>query len=674
MKFCVFFLGAGLAAMATTCAISDTVRTPFGGYFAGKITVALNSPSSAQPLYSGSQTLTGWQIVLDVPATANGAVSFSVVCNDSITPGGTSYSARYAPTSGSAWAETWVAATGTTTIRAMRSTTVPTPAVVFSPSQLTAIGAGAGDCLVFGGTSWAPGACGGGGGSSKVKSVFGRDGDVLAQTGDYTTAQVTESGNLYYTDTRARASITGTAPVSVSGGVVSMAAAASGVSGYLTASDWATFSAKESALTFSGPLSRTTNTVSCPTCVITSGAYADPAWIASLAYSKVTGAPSLAAIATSGSASDLTTGTVATARLGTGTANSTTFLRGDGTWATPAGGGGSGTVTSVSTSTGLFSVSNATTTPSLDVTGTSGGIPYFSASSTLASSAALDAGALIVGGGAGAAPSVLANSSVPNSGELRISTAPAASATRAVFGLGSAIAGGSANGTFWGLNAAAGYSGDLINLQVNGTSFFRVTSAGVVSSGTINVGAGGTNVNSLGLSAATSSTLAVANSGTGTTASTRITGAGGTGSGNFLALRGTSGGTATDQLRINGDQKAVLIGQTVSTSSLASLSLGVFDSTATSGVTRQIIQAGQGQSTTNLLEAKLYNATIGSGTTVFELEADGSFRSIPTATKPTCAAGIRGTFWYVSAASGTKDTAEICAKDAADAYAWRTIY
>jgi hypothetical protein len=39
---------------------------------------------------------------------------------------------------------------------------------------------------------------------SEVTSVFGRTGAVTAQSGDYTTTQVTEGTNLYFTDTRAR--------------------------------------------------------------------------------------------------------------------------------------------------------------------------------------------------------------------------------------------------------------------------------------------------------------------------------------------------------------------------------------------------------------------------------------------------------------------------------------
>lgn len=42
--------------------------------------------------------------------------------------------------------------------------------------------------------------------------------------------------------------------------------------------------------------------------------------------------------------------------------------------------------------------------------------------------------------------------------------------------------------------------------------------------------------------------------------------------------------------------------------------------------------------------------------------------------KPTCAVDRRGTYWHTFGGAGVKDNVEVCAKDAGDAYAWRTLY
>ena len=65
-----------------------------------------------------------------------------------------------------------------------------------------------------------------------------------------------------------------------------------------------------------------------------------------------------------------------------------------------------GTVTSVSWTGGIVSVATPTTTPAFTIAGTSGGVPYFSSGTTWASSGALTTNRLVLGGGAGAAPTV----------------------------------------------------------------------------------------------------------------------------------------------------------------------------------------------------------------------------------------------------------------------------
>ena len=97
-------------------------------------------------------------------------------------------------------------------------------------------------------------------------------------------------------------------------------------------------------------------------------------------------------------------GTTTLSKLGIGTVGQVLTVNSGATapqWSTPT----TGTVTSVSFTGGLITVASATTTPALTVAGTSGGIVYFSSASTWASSALLASNALMIGGGAGTAPS-----------------------------------------------------------------------------------------------------------------------------------------------------------------------------------------------------------------------------------------------------------------------------
>jgi hypothetical protein len=143
------------------------------------------------------------------------------------------------------------------------------------------------------------------------------------------------------------------------------------------------------------------------------------------AFLSVTGSPVTAsgtlAVSLSGTALPVANGgtgaTTATSAFDglapTQTGNSGKYLTTNGTttsWATVSG---TGTVTSVAQSFtgGIVSVSGSPITTSgtlaLTVAGTSGGVPYFSSGTTWATSAALAANALVVGGGAGAAPATV---------------------------------------------------------------------------------------------------------------------------------------------------------------------------------------------------------------------------------------------------------------------------
>jgi hypothetical protein len=76
------------------------------------------------------------------------------------------------------------------------------------------------------------------------------------------TAAVPESGNLYYTDARARAAISGTSPISVTSGVVSISQSNGSTNGYLSATDWTVFNSKQTALNGTGFVKQSGTTTS----------------------------------------------------------------------------------------------------------------------------------------------------------------------------------------------------------------------------------------------------------------------------------------------------------------------------------------------------------------------------------------------------------------------------
>jgi hypothetical protein len=124
-----------------------------------------------------------------------------------------------------------------------------------------------------------------------VTSVFGRTGAVISQSGDYTTTQVTEGTNLYYTDARSRAAISETvtgldynnttgvlstttgygipttasqtnwdtaytnritsasAPLNIAANAISISQSNTTTNGFLSSTDWNTFNDKQPFIT-----------------------------------------------------------------------------------------------------------------------------------------------------------------------------------------------------------------------------------------------------------------------------------------------------------------------------------------------------------------------------------------------------------------------------------------
>lgn len=149
---------------------------------------------------------------------------------------------------------------------------------------------------------------------------------------------------------------------------------------------------------------------------------------------------------------------------------------------------GTGTVSTVGWTGGIVSIANPTSTPAFTIAGTSGGIPYFNSGTTWATSAALGANALVVGGGAGAAPATISNITSDNSYlQLGATTPLRFGNTGNTFYVALKGPASTAANVTWTLPATDGTSGQLLSTNGSGTLSWATASGGggAVASGSI---------------------------------------------------------------------------------------------------------------------------------------------------------------------------------------------
>jgi hypothetical protein len=247
-----------------------------------------------------------------------------------------------------------------------------------------------------------------------------------------------------------------------------------------------------------------------------------------------------------------------------------------------------------------------------------------------------------------------------NAGAIRVGAAiPAGDA---LLTIGETISQGHAAGTALAINAPAGFTGDLANWMTGGTSLLRVTAAGDVIVGDSAVW----KRSELRLASDGAEALVVGNAATSSGSSVRIGVAGVNASNQVRVGPGASG---PPSIIVNGLGKTA-IGTAAPSPAAAANGPDVIvqDATAVTGSTQMVISAGAGQSRP-LTEWAAADGTVGA-----RISVNGALQNLPWGTQPVCATATRGLFWHVQGAAGVKDDVRVCAKDAADVYAWRALF
>jgi hypothetical protein len=309
------------------------------------------------------------------------------------------------------------------------------------------------------------------------------------------------------------------------------------------------------------------------------------------------------------------------------------------TWQTPT----TGTVTSVAQSFtgGLISVTGSPITSSgtlaLSVAGTSGGIPYFSSTSTWASSSVLAANALVVGGGSGVAPSTITTGTGVNTA-LGVNTG-----TAGAFVVNGGALGTPSSGTVTNLTGTA-------SININGTvgattattgAFTTVSATGVITS-TVATGTAPFTVSSTtpvtNLSIGGNATNITASSNTSLTSLANLATVGtiGTGTWNGSVIGSQYGGTGVN----NGSNTITIAGSLTHAGAFTQS----FTATANTAVT---LPAGNTASSNNLLSsATAVGIVTGIPSAATYLRGDGTWSTVSATSANNLAGGALGSVPY----------------------------
>ena len=128
-------------------------------------------------------------------------------------------------------------------------------------------------------------------------------------------------------------------------------------------------------------------------------------------------------------------------------------------------------------------------------------------------------------------------------------------------------------------------------------------------------------------------------------------------------------GTRTDSIGARGSGPLSLFGRAADGAGAVGVRLGNSNTLTTPGAKVASFCADNPTTCTTEVASIAHD---GSGT--FSGRVSGAGVQAVAGTEPTCDESARGPIWTVAGDTGVADTVKVCAKDAADVFAWRTIY